>query len=172
MSTTSRTTVDLRIVGHRPPGLAWSCYQGVHVGVQRRPGEVVGLVRGDADEAVFDLAVDVVRDDQGVDFRGPFVQGRRGERFVYLNWGEVGPAGGFEMFRRAKLHLAPLAEPETAGSLGPGTRVEASVELTDARGAPTCASVRPPQVSWRVISTKRGATRAASTEGGSSPRTG
>jgi hypothetical protein len=85
MSTTSRTTVDLRIVGHRPPGLAWSCYQGVHVGVQRSPGEVVGLVPGDADEAVFELAVDVVRDDQGVDFRGPFVQGRRGERFLYLN---------------------------------------------------------------------------------------
>jgi hypothetical protein len=161
MSTTSRTTVAVRIVGHRPPGLAWSCYQGIHVGVQRRPGEVVGLVRGDADEAVFDLAIDVVRDERGVDFRGSFVQGRRGERFLYLSWGEVGPGGGFGMFRRAKLFLAPLAEPETAGSLGPGTRVEASLELTDARGAPTCASVRPPLVHWQVASTKGGATPAA-----------
>jgi hypothetical protein len=171
MSATSRTTVGLRIVGHRPPGLAWSCYQGVHVGVQRRPGEVVGLVSGDADEAVFDLAMDVVRDDQGIDFRGPFVQGRRGERFLYLSWGEVGPGGGFEMFRRAKLHLAPLAEPETAGSLGPGTRVEASLELTDARGGPVCAAVRPPRIHWRVTSTAGDSAPAASTEGGAIPRT-
>jgi hypothetical protein len=154
MRKTGRTTVQVRIVGHRPPGLAWSCYQAIHVGVQRRRGEVVGLVPGDADEAVFDLSMDVVRDDQGVDFRGPFVQGRRGERFLYLSWGEVGPGGGFELFRRAKLHLAPLAEPRTAGSLGRGARVEASLELTDARGAPTCAAVRPPQIRWRVTASR------------------
>lgn len=110
--------------------------------------------------------MDVVRDDQGVDFRGPFVQGRRGERFLYLTWGEVSPGGGFEMFRRAKLHLSPLAEPETAGSLGPGARVEASLELTDAGGAPTCAAVRPPLIEWRVTSAEGGRSP------GVSPRTG
>jgi hypothetical protein len=64
MGTTSRTTVDLRIVGHRLPGRRWSGYQAIHVGMQRRPGEVVGLVPGDADEAVFDLPLDVVTDER------------------------------------------------------------------------------------------------------------
>ncbi|HEX8861604.1 MAG TPA: DUF5990 family protein [Actinomycetes bacterium] len=156
MGTTSRTTVALRIVGHRLPGLRWTRYQAIHLGVQRRPGEVVGLVPGDADAAVFDLPLDVVTDERGVDFRGPFVQGRRGERFLYLSWGEVGPGAGFEMFRRAKLQLGPLAEPELAGRLGTGSRVEASLDLTDANGGPRCASVRPPIVRWQVVPAEEG----------------
>jgi Family of unknown function (DUF5990) len=163
MSTSRRATVDLRIVGRHLPGLRWTCYQAIHVGVQRRPGEVVGLVPGDADEAVFDLELDVVTDEQGLDFRGPFVQGRRGQRFLYLSWGEVGPDAHFEMFRRAKLHLLPLAEPDLAGRLGTSSRVEASVDPTDGRGGPRCAAVRPPIIHWQVI---------APEEGGATPRRG
>ncbi len=78
MATTSRVTAELRIVGRRLPGLRWMDRDSIHVGVQRqRPDEVVGLVPGDAAQAVFDLTVEVVTDEDGVDFRGPFVQGRR-----------------------------------------------------------------------------------------------
>ena len=42
-------------------------------------------------------------------FRGPAVHGKRGERFLYLTWGDVGPAGEFAMFRRAKLMFADIA---------------------------------------------------------------
>jgi hypothetical protein len=110
------------------------------VGVQRLLGEVVGLVPGDADEAVFDPPMDVVADEWGVDFRGPFVQGGRD--------------AGFEVFRRAKLHLGPLVEPELADRLGIGSKVEASLDLTDADGGPRCASVRPPIVRWQVVPTE------------------
>jgi len=61
------------------------------------------------------------------------------------------------MFRRAKLHLGPLAEPELAGRLGTGSRVEVSLDLTDADGGPRCASVRPPIVRWQVIPAGEGA---------------
>ncbi len=40
-----------------------------------------------------------------MDWRGPVVQGKRGERFVYLTWVSRRPDGSFEMFRRAKLML-------------------------------------------------------------------
>ncbi len=77
----------------------------VHVAVQERR-DPVGLVPGDAKSATWDVDVDVVADDDGVlDFRGPAVQGKRGERFVYLTWGNVSPSGEFDMFRRAKLLL-------------------------------------------------------------------
>jgi hypothetical protein len=147
MPTPARTTVDLRIVGRHLPGLRWSCYDRIHVGVQgRHRDEVVGLVPGDADRAVFDLTVGVVADEAGVDFRGPFVQGRRGERFLYLSWGELGADGSFELFRRGKLHLSALDEGEVRRAAEGGSRIEATLDLTDERGAPVCATVQ-----WRVL---------------------
>ncbi len=154
MTTATRTTIDLRIIGRRLPGLRWSCYDSIHVGVQRqRQAEIVGPVPGDAAEAVFDLPIDVVTDEAGFDFRGPVVQGKRGERFLYLSWGQVGPDGAFEMFRRAKLHLPALAERDVAHAARSHSRIEAVLDLTDERGGPLCAAVRPPRVQWRVSTT-------------------
>lgn len=144
--------VPLRIVGRRLPGSSWSGRNGIHVGVQKGT-EVVGLVTGDAADAVFDIDLEVVADTDGVpDFRGPYVQGRRGERFVYLSWGEVDDQGTFAMFRRLKLHLAPLVEQSTPDRVLAAKRIQAVLELTDTRGRPLAASVRPPWVTWRINS--------------------
>jgi hypothetical protein len=144
--------VPLRIVGRRLPGSSWSGRNGIHVGVQKGT-EVVGLVTGDAADAVFDIDLEVVADTDGEpDFRGPYVQGRRGERFVYLSWGEVDDQGTFAMFRRLKLHLAPLVEQSTPERVLAAKRIQAVLELTDTRGRPLAASVRPPWVTWRINS--------------------
>ena len=146
------TAVPVRIVGRRLPGSSWSGRHGIHVGVQRG-SEVVGLVTGDAADAVFDIDLEVVADNDGVpDFRGPYVHGRRGERFLYLSWGEVDDDGAFAMFRRLKLHLAPLVEQSTAESVFAAKKIQAVLELTDTRGRPLAASVRPPWVTWRINS--------------------
>ena len=77
----------------------------MHVGLQVR-SDPVDLVPGDADSASWTLEVRVkVAEDGALDFAGPAVHGRRGERFLYLTWGDVGSDGGFAMFRRAKLML-------------------------------------------------------------------
>jgi hypothetical protein len=141
---------SLRIIGRRLPGEVWSGRTGIHLGVQRGTAEVVNLISGDAGEAVFDLEVEVTRRDEGdLDFKGPFVQGRRGERFVYLSWGEVDATGTFAMFRRLKLHLSPLAE-QFPDELATAKRIQAVLELSDTRGRPLAASVRPPWVTWRL----------------------
>jgi len=143
-------TAQLRIVGRRLPGASWSGREGIHVGVQRG-NDVVGLVTGDAADAVFDIELDVVAGSDGeVDFRGPYVNGRRGERFVYLAWGEVDDTGTFTMFRRLKLHLTPLLEQESPDKVMGAQRIQAILELTDTRGRPLAASVRPPWVTWRI----------------------
>lgn len=148
--------VHIRVTGRELPGLAWCGHERVHLGIQRGR-EVVDLVPADAEVAVFDLAVGVTVDPEGrADFRGPYVHGRRGERFLYLSWGDVGPDGRFAMFRRAKLHLSGLPEADLAGTV-PGAlaglaghgRFEGTLSLTDARGGPLCASVRPPRITWR-----------------------
>jgi hypothetical protein len=143
------TAVPLRIVGRRLPGSSWSGRTGIHVGVQKGT-EVVGLVTGDAADAVFDIDLEVVETDGVPDFRGPYVQGRRGERFVYLSWGEVDDQGTFAMFRRLKLHLAPLVEQSTPERVLTAKKIQAVLELTDTRGRPLAASVRPPWVTWRI----------------------
>lgn len=140
--------VLLEIHGHHLPGRSWHlddrpCHN-VHVGLQigREPAD---LVPGDSAEAIWSTELDIVEKDGSLDFRGPAVQGRRGERFVYLTWGDVDQAGGFTMFRRAKLMLedvAPLARE--------AQRVVATVELTDERGGPRCARLRAPALQLRA----------------------
>jgi hypothetical protein len=140
----------LRIIGRRLPGSSWSGRHGIHVGVQEGT-RVIGLVDAGEGEAVFDIELDMVEADEGgVDFRGPYVNGRRGERFVYLVWGEVDDTGDFAMFKRLKLHLAPLLEQFPPPSVLASRRAQAVLELTDTRGRPLAASVRPPWVTWRL----------------------
>src|SRR5215212_2247167 len=146
------STVTIRIRGHTLPGprcvglpgIAKPVYEGVHVGVQRQR-DVVDLVPGDADEAVWDLPIDVLPGRDGrLDFRGPYVHGKPGERFVYLNWGEVGASGGFAGFRRAKLWLGTIGDELLEQAITSRSVIEGRLPLTDRRGGPLCASVRPP----------------------------
>ena len=120
----------------------------VHVAVQVGK-EPAGLVRGDAEGARWDVDVRTVVEDGGVDLRGPAVHGRKGERFLYLTWGNVGSDGSFAMFRRAKLMVGDIPpEMLTDAARDDGVLV-ASLPLTDECGAPRCARVKPPVISWR-----------------------
>ena len=122
----------------------------IHVGIQvgREPAQVVA---GDVAQATFVADLKVVPLGDGVDFRGPAVQGRRGERFVYLTWGDVGPDGTFEMFRRAKLMLGVIDPAVIAAADQPGHMLRADLGLTDAKGNPLCAVVLPPTIVWQAV---------------------
>jgi Family of unknown function (DUF5990) len=117
----------------------------VHVGVQERRAPA-HLVSADEPEKCWDVDVEVIRKDD-LDFRGAAVQGKRGDRFIYLTWGDVGPGGSFEMFRRAKLMLDRV-EPQVIESAIEAGCLEATVDLTGRDGGPLCARVDPPAVSW------------------------
>ena len=122
--------------------------RNVHVAVQVG-SQPVGLVRGDADRARWEVDVRAVTVDGGVDLRGPAVHGKRGERFVYLTWGDVGADGSFTMFRRAKLMVGDIDPDLLAAAARDDGQLVATVSLTDERGCPRCARVRPPMISWR-----------------------
>jgi hypothetical protein len=134
----------LQIRGYHLPGRVWQSgdeyYDNIHVGIQvgKQPRE---LVRGDAESSSWTIPIEVVARDDGLDFRGPAVHGRPGDRFVYLTWGDVGDDGSFAMFRRAKLMLADLA-PLAATT----DKVIARVDLTDECGGPQCARLKPPKL--------------------------
>jgi hypothetical protein len=143
----------LEIRGHHFPGRDWEidgapCHN-VHVGVQLRR-DPSDLVPGDADTASWLVDVDLVDRDGAIDFRGPAVQGKRGERFVYLTWGDVTAHGTFRMFRRAKLMLDEVDAATLEAANEPGRRLVATVDLTDDRGGPRCARLRPPALALTV----------------------
>ena len=146
--------MQLSIVGHHFPGRAFcrpdgSTMENVHVGVQVRR-DPWSLVPADRTSATWTVDVDVVRTDGTLDFRGPAVQGRRGERFVYLTWGNVDADGGFEMFRRAKLMLDRI-EPALVESALAHDGLRARVDLTGDGGGPRCARVDPPAIEWSAV---------------------
>ena len=142
----------IRIVGTQLPGRDcgpggdFPGYSNIHVGVQRRnrPAELLDVHSGDAAIAVWTLDECAV---QGTDVSGSYIQGPRGGRFIYLSWGTVDDARCFNMFRRAKLMLddVPTDVLESAATSG---LLVGTLGLTDAKGNPVCARVRPPQISW------------------------
>ncbi len=132
----------VRIVGTDLPGRRFGEFENVHVGVQCR-SDVVDRTPGDAARAEFEFDIELVDTPEVCDFRGPYVHGNRGARFLYLSWGDLSPDGEWAMFRRAKLLLVDL----DAALLG-SDRIEGALRLTDGRGGPRCASVRPPDIEW------------------------
>jgi hypothetical protein len=143
----------MRIVieGHHLPGATFTSdgvvMSNVHVGVQvgADPDQ---LVRADSDQARWAVDVRVV-DGPEPDFRGPAVHGKKNERFLYLTWGDVGAEGDFAMFRRAKLVFADVDAAVLGAARTSGVLI-ASLSLTDERGCPRCARVRPPAITWRT----------------------
>lgn len=120
----------------------------VQVGVQRR-AEVVDRVPADAAEATWQFEVTSREVDGLLDVGGPWVHGRPGARFLYLSWGAV-TGDRFEMFRRAKLLFGDVpTDLLRAAHDGAGVLV-CQLGLTDAKGGPLCARVRPPAITWAV----------------------
>ena len=133
------------------PGRAIPCgannfagHANIHVGVQRKgkQDELLGLVPGDASSAEWTFDVDV----NGDDIKGRYVQGRPGDRFIYLSWGDV-DEDGFHMFRRAKLMLDAV-DGRTLRAAQRSGRLVGRLGLTDVCGHPLCAAVRPPKIEW------------------------
>jgi hypothetical protein len=124
-------------------------YRNIHVGVQRRNrrGELLGLVPGDASSATWTVDCDAVPSPTGVDLRGPYINGPPGGRFIYLSWGTVDDARGFTLFRRAKLWLDAIPSTVINRAVDVGLLV-GRLGLTDGKGNPLCAAVRPPVIEW------------------------
>jgi hypothetical protein len=148
--------VRIRIEGSNLPGT--SCgpspdvpagYRNIHVGIQRRNrrDELLGLIRADAPGAVWTIDCSVTPSSAGTDLRGQYIQGSAGGRFIYLSWGTVDDQGTFTLFRRAKVWLEGIPPETIAQAVSLGMLV-GRLGLTDRKGHPLCAAVRPPFSDW------------------------
>jgi hypothetical protein len=152
-------SVLIRIEGFDLPGL--TCGPGpdfpeghhnVHVAVQGRKGQqdLLGLVPGNVQCARWELECQVAPSPPAVDLRGRQIHGSPGHRFIYLSWGVVDTDGAFRMFRRAKLWLDAVPDRVMNAAIDGGLLV-GRLGLTDAKGSPLCAAVRPPRIEWSAV---------------------
>lgn len=147
--------VHVIMEGTDPPGRSCDispdggAYHNIHVGIGQG-GDAVDRVPGDRG-ARWEVAMRVVRvDDGSFDFRGPLVNGRRGDRFLYLSWGDVDDAGTFTMFRRAKVALSTIPNDMIERAARDGLALACTVRLTDSKGHPRCARIAPDELAWAL----------------------
>jgi hypothetical protein len=161
---TEKQVLKIRIIGHNLQGLQFDKRQGalinrqpVYLGIHRK-ARVIDLVPADARKAEFKISIDVVKSsNESLDFRGPFVRGRRGDRFLFLSWGEVDGHGVFSMFRRATLHLSAIKQKDALRALCSNSELEASVNLTDEKGGPICGKIDAEKTIWKIRRTSSAA---------------
>jgi hypothetical protein len=144
MSTTDQT-LPLRIVVVDPPS-------GVVFALQRGRSELESPTVAAGEESTFALSVRVgPRSDPSPNFLGPFAQGPKGGRFVYVNAGTLAGQADSCWTRRAKVSLEGITWALVDEALaGPGKVLEARLAGTGRDGGPACATVPLLGGGWRV----------------------
>ena len=137
----AKKEVTLRIVLEAPPA-------GVAFGVQKGHGsayETVQIQHSRGSDLMFEFGVEATGEnvDGAADFRGPFVQGPRGGRFVYLDIGTLAGQHDSPWSRRLKIPLTGITTTLLRrASSGGSPALEARVPGTGRDGTPSCASVK------------------------------
>jgi hypothetical protein len=143
---TAAETLSLRItVLDPPPGILWA--------LQLRRDEIVKPTINTKKFISFDFTVEVVEDSSAAGFRlrGPAVQGRPGERFVYLRSGAYAGQTGTTIARRAKIGLEGISHKLVeAVNAKRSALLEVQFAGTDSKGDPTCATVPLLKPGWHV----------------------
>jgi Family of unknown function (DUF5990)/Domain of unknown function (DUF5655) len=164
-------TLSIVIEGTELPGLSCqperdgTAHRNIHVALSTRakrsaegqpwlsvplkPGLAASPFPGDARETRWEVTVTVRGSaDDGYDFTGPAVGGDRTDRHLGLVWGDVPGDGTLHMFRGAKLRLVDVPPDLITEAMRPGRHLVARVRLTDERGNPVCARLRPSHLTW------------------------
>ncbi len=138
--------IPLRIIVVDPPaGIMWALQLGQN--------ELVKPTSSTKSRVCFDFTLDVVPDASVAGFRlgGAAVQGRLGERFVYLCIGAYAGQVDTPIGRRAKVRLEGITRKLIAASKAKrsGT-LEVQFAGTDSKGGPACATVPLLGKGWHV----------------------
>ena len=128
--------LPLRITLVNPP-------VGVIFAIQRGKVELVAPVMSRGHNLSFNLAVRLAdREDEMRNFLGPFVQGPRGGRFVYVNSGTLAGQADSCWTRRAKVGLIGIGWDLIDRVLAkPSSFLEAKIAGKAGDGGPACATV-------------------------------
>ena len=124
------------------PGTNFDGRTSLRLGLQKGK-EVIEDVPADVESVSFTVPLRVATNPKSgqPNFLGPFAHGTPEDRFLYLCWGER-KAEGWDGFRRAKIRLNHLGWECLRESVETAKPIEFTVDMTDEKGGPRCASVR------------------------------
>lgn len=139
-------SVALRIVVlDPPPNVLWALQLG--------KDEIVKPASATKSRICFEFEVEVVDGGPkgGFRLRGPAVQGRPGERFVYLRIGTYAGQTGTDVARRAKIGLEGITRKllDAVNARRAGV-LEVQFAGTDSKGGAACGTVPLPGSGWYV----------------------
>ena len=124
-------------------------YEDVQMGVGHFTNPV-GVVPGDTRGVLWRVPVRVVRQNGELDFRGPHVDGKRGDRHIYLNWFNREADGQLRLFRRGKVMLEGLDPRLVEQAERTDAALRCTVNLTNEKGLPSTARFWAADLAWRV----------------------
>jgi Family of unknown function (DUF5990) len=138
-------SLPLRITLIKPP-------PSVPLRLQRGKNDLVPPSSAAGDKVSFDFIVSIANDqsDGPPNFRGPFVQGPSGGRFIYINSGTYAGQSDSCWSRRAKVPLSGISWDLIEATLSKSSAVlEARIAGTAKDGGPACATVQLLE-GWKV----------------------
>ena len=120
----------------------------MYIGVQRNK-DTEQIVVAEPPSASFNVSFAMVPTELGTDFRGPFVHGNKGDRFLYVVWGSYDD-GSFTMFARSKLKFEHVDPDLLAEAANGGMSLRCRVHILGPEGQIRFGTVRPPAVEWAI----------------------
>ena len=140
--------IGIEIVCTNLPGEEWNGHNGLHLAIQRGD-QVVEAGSAGSKRLVFRPVIRARNNGDGsTNFLGEFAQGPRTERFIYLVWAGAAGSAAMKMVGRIKLHLNHIKWASVKKAAGREQPIRVTLSLTDAKGKPVMASVRPPAAKW------------------------
>ncbi len=98
----------------------------------------------------FHTGIEIRSTAEGTDFAGRHVNGRKGDRFIYLSWGLPDPTGEFVMVARAKIKLNAIPDELLQQAINDGAGLRADLAATNAKGQPASGTIKPDAIRWSV----------------------
>ncbi|MEZ4865541.1 MAG: DUF5990 family protein [Caldilineaceae bacterium] len=132
------------------PGCEFDGRSNVRLGIQKGK-DVIEDVSAAAAEIVFTCLLRVAKNSETgkPNFLGPYAQGTPQARFIYLCWGER-MDGAWAGFGRTKIHLQEIPWHSVEASIATGNAIEATIKMTNKKGAPLFASVGKENITWKL----------------------
>ena len=132
------------------PGSTWDERGPIHLGIQKGD-EIEDAQSADLERIKFSSTLRVRRHTDGsANFLGPYVHGPRTGRFIYLVWAVIHGKTPIAMAGRVKILLNHIGWNDVERAAANGRSIKVTIPLTDKKGRPVFASVRPDQARWHL----------------------
>lgn len=142
--------IHIQLICSNFPQLPSEGRTNIYLGIQKQQ-EILEETPMSASEKAFLIPVKTSEGKDGSpNFTGPYVFGKTGDKFLYLVWFTKTVVGD-QRFRRAKIKLRDLSWSSIHYAREQQVPITARIQLTDAKGGPICASLKPPYIEWQQV---------------------